>query len=73
MIHISFAVPLYFSFEIQEDFSDWKYNMCGEQLVLLAAIHPISGKKWWGLFVSLEKLAEKVCKSRRQDFATKVR
>ena len=28
-------------------------------------------KKWRGLFVSPKKLAEKVRKSRRQDFATK--
>ena len=32
-VMISFALLLYFSFEIQQYFSDWKYIICGEQLV----------------------------------------
>ena len=29
-VMISFALLLYFSLEIQQDFSDWKYSICGE-------------------------------------------
>ena len=29
-VMISFAILLYFSFEIQQDFSDWEYSICGE-------------------------------------------
>ena len=36
------------------------------------SIHPKSKKNWRGLFFSPGKLAEKVHKSRRQDYATKV-